>query len=128
MSYKTAKIYTGSEWVDLAVSVSDATQRTVQNISGTTYTPGISDAGKALIFSNSSSITLTVPAESSTNYVIGQSFQIIQKGSGQVTVVGASGVTINSLGSKTKTNGQYSDVRLLKTASNEWLLSGDLSS
>ena len=128
MTYKSAKIYSGTDWIDLAVSVGDPSQRTIANITGTTYTPGIGDAGKAFVFTNSSSITLTIPAESSTNYTIGQTFLIIQKGTGQVTVAAAVGVTINSLGNKKKTSGQYAELRLIKTASNEWLLSGDLSS
>ena len=128
MTYKSAKIYSGTDWIDLAVAVADPSQRTVANITGTTYTPGISDAGKALVFTNSSAITLTIPAESSTNYTIGQTFLILQKGTGQVTVAGASGVTIHALSGNSKTSGQYAEARLIKTASNEWLLSGDLSS
>ena len=127
MSYKSAKVYTGSDWVDLAVAVADPSQRTIANITGTSYTPSISDAGKAFVFTNSSAITLTIPAESSTNYTIGQTFLLIQKGTGQVTVLGASGVTINSLSNYSKTSGQYAEARLIKTASNEWLLSGSLS-
>ena len=128
MTYKSAKIYSGSEWVNLAVSVSDSTQRTIANISGTSYTPVISDAGKALTFSSSSNITLTISSDSTTNYNIGQTLLIIQKGSGVVTVSNGSGVTINSKNNYKKTAGQFSEARLLKTASNEWLLSGDLSS
>ena len=128
MSYKAAKVYTGSEWVDLAVAVSDSWQRPIGNITGTSYTPSLSDAGKALVFSNSSSITFTLPPESSVNYLIGQTLVVIQKGTGVVTVAAGVGVTLNSKGSLVKTAGQYSEVRLIKTASNEWLLSGDLSS
>jgi hypothetical protein len=128
MTYKSAKVYTGSEWVNIAVGVSDSTQRTIQNITGTSYTPSILDAGKALVFSNSSAASLTVPAESSSNFIIGQTFLIIQKGTGAITVSGAVGVTIYSKGNLVKTAGQYSEARLIKTASNEWLLSGDLSS
>ena len=128
VTYKSAKIYSGTDWIDLAVATADPAQRTIANITGTTYTPGISDAGKALVFTNSSAITLTIPSESSTNYTIGQTFLVIQKGTGQVTVAGASGVTINALSGNSKTSGQYAEARLIKTASNEWLLSGDLSS
>jgi uncharacterized protein YaiE (UPF0345 family) len=128
MTYKTAQVYTGSEWVDIAVAISEATQRTVGNITGTSYTLLETDAGKVLVFSNSSAIDLTIPAESVTNYAIGQTFVVIQKGTGTITIAGAVGVTIRSLSSKTKTNGQYSEARLIKIASNEWLLSGDLSS
>jgi hypothetical protein len=127
MTYKTAKVYSGTEWVDIAVSVSDATQRVVTEIGVTTYTLVIGDAGKALVFTNSSPTTLTIPLESSVNFSIGQTLVLIQKGTGQVTVAGAVGVTVRSSGSKTKISTQYGEARLIKIASNEWLLSGDLS-
>jgi hypothetical protein len=128
MTYKSAQVYTGSEWVNIAVGVADSTQRTVQNITGTSYTPSLADAGKALVFSNASSVTLTIPAESSANFTIGQTFVVVQKGTGAVTIAGAVEVTIRSKGNLLKTAGQYSEARLIKLASNEWLLSGDLSS
>jgi len=128
MVYHSAKVYSGSEWVDLAVANSDATQRTIGNITTTTHTLVAADAGKALVCDNTSAITMTVPNDTTYNFTIGQTFVVIQKNTGAVTVQGESGVAIDSLGSKNKTNGQYSEARLIKIAANEWLLSGDLSS
>jgi hypothetical protein len=128
MTYKSAKVYTGSEWVDLSVAVAEPFQRTIGNIVTTPYTILSTDAGKALVLNSSSSMSLVVPAESTYNFVIGQTFVIIQKGTGAITVSGASGVAIRSISSYVKTNGQYSEVRLIKIATNEWLLSGDLTS
>jgi hypothetical protein len=128
MAYKTAKIYSGSEWVDLAVANSDATQRTVGNITTTTHNLVAADAGKALICDNTSAITLTIPNDTTYTFTIGQTFLVVQKNIGVVTLQGAVGVTIDSLDGKIKTNGRYSEVRLIKIAANEWLLSGDLSS
>ena len=128
MAYKTAKIYSGSEWVDLAVANSDATQRTVGNITTTTHNLVAADAGKALICDNTSAITLTIPNDTTYTFTIGQTFVVIQKNTGAVTIQGDVGVTIDSLNGKIKTNGRYSEIRLIKIAANEWLLSGDLSS
>lgn len=128
MSYKTAKVYSGSEWVDLAIAIPDVSQRTIGNVTGTSYTFSLFDTGKTLVFSNSSSISLTVPLESSANFAIGQMFTILQKGTGQITISGSVGVTINSLSGNNKISGQYGEARLVKIASNEWLLSGDLTS
>lgn len=127
MTYKTAKVYTGSEWVDLAVTVADASQRIVRNVTSTPFTVSSADAGKALVMNSSSAMSLVIPAESTYNFTIGQTFVIIQKGTGAVTVSGAVGVTINSKDGYVKTAGQYSEARLIKIASDEWLLSGDLS-
>lgn len=128
MTYKTAKIYSGSEWIDLAVANSDATQRTVGNITTTTHNIVAADAGKALICDNTSPITLTIPNDTTYTFTIGQTFVVIQKNTGAITIQGDVGVTIDSLNGKVKTNGRYSEIRLIKIAANEWLLSGDLSS
>jgi uncharacterized protein YaiE (UPF0345 family) len=125
--YKNASVYTGSEWVTLATAVGDSTQRTVGNVTASSYTLGVSDAGKALIFSNASSVAVQIPAESTYNFTIGQTFVLVQSGDGQITVSGAVGVTLRSLLSNVKSSGKYAELRLIKIASNEWLLSGDLT-
>jgi hypothetical protein len=127
MTYKSAQVYTGSEWVDLAVAVADPFQRTVGNVTTTPYTILSTDAGKALVLNSSSAMSLVIPAESTYNFVIGQTILIVQKGTGAITVSGAVGVTLRSKSGNTITDGQYSEARLIKIAANEWLLSGDLT-
>jgi hypothetical protein len=51
----------------------------------------------------------------------------MQAGAGQITVAGAGGVTLRSNGGKTKTAAQYSLATLLKIATDEWVLGGDIS-
>lgn len=93
---------------------------------GTAYTLALSDAGKIVTLSNAGAITLTVPAESTTNFAIGTSIDLIQLNTGQVTVAGAAGVTVNATpGLKLRT--QYSAGTCIKTASNTWILVGDIS-
>lgn len=127
MTYKSAKVYTGSEWVDLAVTTTDVWVRTVRDITGTSYTLDSADSGKSLNFSNSSAITVTVPPTTSVSFPIGETFVITPKGTGQITVVAGAGVTLRSLNSKVKSAGQYAELRLSKIAADEWLLSGDLT-
>jgi hypothetical protein len=75
---------------------------------------------------SSSALNLTVPNDSSVNYPVGTTLDVIQTGSGQVTVVGAAGVTINATpGFKLRT--QWSTATLLKRSSNTWLAFGDLT-
>lgn len=70
--------------------------------------------------------TLTIPADGTVNYPVGTTLDIIQTGSGQVTIAGAGGVTVNATpGLKLRT--QWSSATLLKRASNTWLVFGDLS-
>jgi len=93
---------------------------------GTTYTLVLTDAGKLVTLNNASAITLTVPEEATTNYAIGTSIDMAQTGAGQVTVAGASGVTVNATPGL-KFRARYSAATLLKVASNSWILLGDLS-
>jgi hypothetical protein len=92
---------------------------------GTTYTLALSDAHKLVTLNNASGITLTVPTNGSVAFAIGDQVNIMQLGAGQVTV--SSSATIRSQGSKTKLNGQYSLATLVKIASDEWVLVGNVT-
>jgi hypothetical protein len=127
MAYKSAKVYTGSEWVDLAVSVASSGQRGVQTVSGTSYTLAEADAGKEIVFTSGSAVTVTVPAETTYDFTVGQTFVLFQKGAGAVSVAAAVGVTLRSRSSYVKTSGQYAELSLIKIAANEWALTGDLA-
>jgi hypothetical protein len=122
---KASYIWTGSEWLPVASAFPTAHQRFIKDSAATTYTLGVDDISKAIVFSNNSSITLTIPPESTYPFVNGQTFIVIQKGSGVVTVTAGSGVTLRSKSSYVKTAGQYSEIRLIKIGTNQWLLSGD---
>jgi hypothetical protein len=76
--------------------------------------------------SKGSATTLTIPTNSSVAYPVGTTIDIIQTGSGQVTIAGAGGVTVNATpGLKLRT--QWSSATLLKRAENTWLVYGDLT-
>jgi hypothetical protein len=94
---------------------------------GTTYTPVLTDAGKVVTLTNGSAITLTVPTNASVAFPIGTQITIAQMGAGQVTVAGAAGVTVYSADSFLKLRAQYSSGTLIKTATNTWLLIGDIA-
>jgi hypothetical protein len=75
---------------------------------------------------STSATTLTIPLASSTNYPVGTTLDIIQTNTGQVTIEGANGVTVNATpGLKLRT--RWSSATLLKRAENTWLVFGDLS-
>jgi hypothetical protein len=76
--------------------------------------------------SKASATTLTIPADSSVNYPVGTTLDIIQTNTGQVTIAGAGGVTVNATpGLKLRT--RWSSATLLKRAENTWLVYGDLT-
>ena len=77
--------------------------------------------------SKASATTLTIPADSTVNFPVGTTLDIIQTGAGQVTIAGAGGVTVNATPGL-KLRAQWSSATLLKRAANTWLVFGDLSS
>ncbi len=93
---------------------------------GTTYTLVLADDHKLVSCSNSSAITLTIPTNESVAFPVGTQILILQKGTGQVTIGKAEGVTVNSVDSANKTVAQYSMAGLIKMATDTWLLFGDL--
>lgn len=94
---------------------------------GTTYTLVLADAdNKVVELSNTSAITVTVPLESSVAYPIGSQIQLLQTNTGQVTVAGASGVTVNATPGL-KLRAQWSFATLIKRAANTWVLVGDVT-
>lgn len=102
-------------------------ESTINTQTGTTYTTVLADASKLVTLSNSSAITLTIPPNSSVAYPTGTKIDLAQLGAGQVTVAEGSGVTVNATPTK-KLRAQYSAATCIKTATNTWLLVGDLAS
>ena len=100
--------------------------RSINAQTGTSYTFVIGDRLKVVTLNNSGAITLTIPPNSSVAFAIGTSIDIIQLGSGQVTVAGGSGVTVNSTPTL-KLRAQYSVGSCLKIATNQWIFMGDLA-
>ena len=89
---------------------------------GTTYTLLAADNGVVVLLSNTDPITLTVPSGLSSDFRC----SIIQGSTGQVTVTG-SGATVNAYSGWNKLAGQYAGASLLATASNVYILSGNLT-
>ena len=84
------------------------------------------DEGKTLKFTSSSAVSVTVPtAANDAGWAVGDYVELIQYGSGQITVAGAVGVTVNATDTQKKTRVQFSSMTLIKIDTNEWLLTGD---
>jgi hypothetical protein len=73
-----------------------------------------------------SATTITIPANSAVAFPVGTSIDILQTSTGQVTIAGAGGVTVNATpGLKLRT--QWSGATLFKRATDTWVVYGDLS-
>lgn len=92
---------------------------------GTAYTAALTDNNKLITLDNSSAITLTVPLNSSVAFPTGAMVNFMQLGAGEVSVTGASGVSVSSPNGY-KTRAQYSLATVVKLGSDSWVLIGDI--
>jgi hypothetical protein len=87
------------------------------------YTLQSGDKDKVLLLSNGSTAgTVTIPTGT---YAVGTILTLVQTGSGQITI--ASSGTLLSNGSKYKLSGQYASAQVVVTATNTFLLIGNLA-
>jgi hypothetical protein len=86
----------------------------------------LSERDSLIEVSSASATTITIPLNSAIAYPVGTSIDILQTSTGQVTVAGDAGVTVNATpGLKLRT--QWSSATLFKRATNTWVVIGDLS-
>jgi hypothetical protein len=108
-------------------TVSPSTTLATNAQTGTTYTFVLTDANNTVVeLSNTSAITATVPPNSSVAYPIGAQIQLLQTNTGQVTVAGGSGVTVN-VSPGLKLRAQWSFATLIKRGTDTWVLVGDVT-
>jgi hypothetical protein len=96
---------------------------TTPTFTSNAYTLQASDKDKIILASNSSTAgTITIPTGT---FAAGTVLTIVQTGTGQLTI--ASSGTLNSNGNKLKLNGQYASCQVIVTATNTFLLLGNLT-
>ena len=92
------------------------------DVSGTSYTLSEANRSKIGRFTNSSAISLTVPAGLSANF----DCMILQLGTGQITFNAGVGVTLRSGTSAFKTAYRYAAVSIICIGTDEFLISGEV--
>ncbi len=120
-SFTASQVLTAAEQNALATAMIAINAQT-----GTTYTTVLADDGKLITCSNAAAIALTIPPNSSVAYGIGTQINIAQLGAGTVTITAGAGVTLNSAGTKLKTDAQYAVATCVKTDTNTWFVVGNL--
>lgn len=127
--------WNGSAWVAIIGAVTSSsiagngTTSTLTNFgaevnpqSGTSYTLAASDNGKIISCTSNSAVGITVPA-----LTTGFNCLIVQRGTGQVTLVNGSGGTVNNRYNFNKTAGQHAIMSLVSVAVGQFISSGDMS-
>lgn len=96
------------------------------SVSGATTASSLSHKYKMIHFNNTSGAILTLPNESTDpGWEVGSSFEIRQMSTGQITVQAESPAVLLSAEDQFKTRVRYSSLFIEKTASNEWIMTGD---
>ena len=127
--------WNGSAWVAILGNITtssisgNGTTTTLTNFGaevnvqgGTSYTLAASDNGKIISCTSNSPVTITVPA-----LTIGFNCLIVQRGTGQVTLVNGSGGSVNNRYNFNKTAGQHAIMSLVSVAAGQFISSGDMS-
>ncbi len=125
----------GTLEVDTQITFADGTTQTTAGVpSLTQFSTKTSSftldsiAAKDSVYevNSSSAVTVTIPANADLAWPIGASVDILQVGTGQVTISPAAGVTLNyTPGNKLRT--QWSSCTILKRGTNSWVVYGDLT-
>jgi hypothetical protein len=72
-----------------------------------------------------SAVNVTIPADSTLNFPVGTSIDVLQTNTGGVAIAAGAGVTVNATPGLTLRT-QWSSCTLLKRAANTWVVYGDL--
>jgi hypothetical protein len=97
------------------------------NAQSASYTLVLTDAAKAIELTNAGSTTITVPPNSSVAFPVGTVIEVNRLGAGALTLGAGSGVTLLSPGSLLGLRAQYSTASIRKSATDTWVVAGDLA-
>jgi hypothetical protein len=133
----TNKTFTTGNTLDAGTSVSDTGTlgdrspgfrgSPLNQQTGTAYTLVLTDAGKLLKMTNTSSVTLTVPPNSSVAFPIGTTILVLNDNTTSSSIVRGAGVELQIAGTGTTGNRTLSVaavVTLVKTDTNYWYVYG----
>lgn len=97
------------------------------NAQTASYSLALADAGKMVTVESAGDTVVTVPNNSSVAFDTATQVHVARLGTGALKVGKSSGVTLRAPGGKTGLASRYSRALLAKIATNEWLISGDLT-
>ena len=105
--------------------VNSAPRQNIANSSLTTYGVTSTDSGGLIVLNSSSAVSVNLGTWTNAN--VGEKVDIVQKGTGQVTVTVSGSVSVVSPGNSVATLARYSTVTATCIGVNLFLLSGDLA-
>jgi len=85
------------------------------------YTLAFPDKDRLITVTASTDTTVTIPNNTTTQFLLGTKIDITNLGTGTVTIAGAEEVTLNGQPSVLS---QYEKITLIKLSSNGWMIQG----
>ena len=127
---KKAKVWTGTEWVDLAAAVGPAGPAgdpTLAVIPAKTGAYTVASGDESDLIQLNGTFTVSIPTDATFNFTVGTQINFLNIGTGVITFAAVTpGTTaVNSTpGLKLRT--QWSSATAIKRAANAWVIVGDL--
>jgi hypothetical protein len=100
---------------------------TITSVTGTAYTPGTAQVGQLITLDNAAGETITIPANATTAFAIGDQLNFMNLATGTATFVAGGTAVIRSAGSKLKLTTQYAVCTVLKIDTDAWVMVGNVS-
>jgi len=94
---------------------------------GTAYTPGTADVGKLVTFAGTANETVTIPANATTAFAIGDQLNFMNLSTGVATFVAGGTAVIRSAGGALKLSTQYAVCTCLKIDTDTWVMVGNVT-
>jgi len=135
---KASPVFTGTPTAPTAAANTNTTQLAttafvqqekltqLENLQTVSYTLVAADAGKLVAINNASANNWTVPPNSSVPFPLNTRIDGAQYGAGKTTIVAGAGVTLRAAGARLGAASQYSGWSIMKRATDEWWVFGDL--
>ena len=112
---------------DRVTALEDQTSAVSASTKTASHTLALADANTVVEMNSSSGTNVTIPPNSSVAFPVGTTVEVVQLGTGTVTLVAGSGVTLRTPTGTLTLRARYSTAGLRKRASDEWVVTGDLS-
>jgi hypothetical protein len=100
---------------------------TVNAQTGTAYTPGTAQVGQLTTLDNAAAQTITIPANATTAFAIGDQLNFLNLSTGTATFVAGGTAVIRSAGGKLKLSTQYAVCTVLKWDTDAWIMVGNVT-
>jgi len=100
---------------------------TVNAQTGTAYTPGTAQVGQLTTLNNVAAQTITIPANATTAFAIGDQLNFMNLSTGTATFAPGGTAVIRSAGAKLKLTTQYAVCTCLKIDTDTWVMVGNVT-